>query len=179
MCAALTHACLVLQGMWPQEGVIQPLIKVPYTVHCGAVQNILEGAAGGIVSEPVVLLLCVSLVHHVSQEPIHFYSSSPDHRAADPLKKNCSSLLVWYFFFKHLTHQYVSICALSMPLFQVLLSHNTLGIRFNTTLTLTILDILYIIHVPYRRRLPYVFTMTLSAVIITQLDSLFMRLSFC
>lgn len=99
LCAALTHARLVLQGMWPQEGVMQPLIKVPHTMHCGAVQNILEGAAGGIVSEPVVLLLCVSLVHHVSQEPIHFYSSSPDHRAADPLRKNCSSLLVWYFFF--------------------------------------------------------------------------------
>lgn len=146
MCAALTRARLVLQGMWPQEGVMQPLIKVPYTVHCGAVQNILEGAAGGIVSEPVVLLLCVSLVHHVSQEPIHFYSSSPDHRAADPLRKNCSSLLVWFFFFfKHLTHQYVSICALSMPLFQVLLSHKTLGIRFNTTLTLTILYI-YILY---------------------------------
>lgn len=147
MCAALTRARLVLQGMWPQEGVMQPLIKVPYTVHCGAVQNILEGAAGGIVSEPVVLLLCVSLVHHVSQEPIHFYSSSPDHRAADPLRTNCSSLLVWYLFifFKHLTHQYVSICALSMPLFQVLLSHKTLGIRFNTTLTLTILYI-YILY---------------------------------
>lgn len=171
MCAALTHARLVLQGMWPQEGVMQPLIKVPHTMHCGAVQNILEGAAGGIVSEQVVLLLCVSLVHHVSQEPIHFYSSSPDHRAADPLRKNCSSLLVWYFFFflffKHLTHQYVSICARSMPLFQVFLSHKTLGISFNTTLTLTILYILYIIHVPYRRRHPYVFTMTLSAVIIT------------
>lgn len=110
MCAALTHARLVLQGMWPQEGVMQPLIKVPYTVHCGAAQNILEGAAGGMMSELVVLLLCVSLVHHVSQEPVHFYSSSPDHRAADPLRKKCSSLLVWYYLKKKNKKLDPSIC---------------------------------------------------------------------